>query len=512
MLPQGRGKGTNPGKGSKKGLSRIDEDEESSEECEKRIEPVSGFALTFKELCGLHRGKKTLTEVKEFWETECRLLYRGGLSAGQSRTGHSERCDVDRSARGKGAPQFEACPAVSRSWRSADSGADRPPTRSLWNDNRVAERSHSRYARHGDDSRAGSFPLEGESSSVGMEVEKRMDMEDGTLWTFQELTEWYHGWYSREQIKEYWNVWCQRVRTPTRDVGYEKGRVSEADPDLSGRRIDPSDGCAYTFEEMVDFYRDRLSRTGLKAYWQNACVPEQSSKGKSKGSSMAGGKNSQDGESVMTPSDSCPRLYVMRFTTTEDLAKNMCRNRFGWYIDVDGDPHHRRSILIPGGQKVYAPSYSDMSTPSLPTALCATAKDLEDLLKGIPLVGGEGEFPGFVFLFSPGASKLISALLDALGIHEDARKEATLEIMTWEDDFTEQQQGRVTHELRQATELLKAFGVTYELSFSDQVTCAPVLYLSRSRTRPNPVLGVIHSRLHNQRRRYTHRPYSKRQF
>lgn len=41
---------------------------------------------------------------------------------------------------------------------------------------------------------------------------------------------------------------------------------------MTEKRIDPSDSCAYTFDELVEFYRGKYKKKAVEAYWQE-CTP-----------------------------------------------------------------------------------------------------------------------------------------------------------------------------------------------------------------------------------------------
>jgi hypothetical protein len=161
-----------------------------------------------------------------------------------------------------------------------------------------------------------------------------------------------------------------------------------------------------------------------------------------------------------------------------------------------GDPDNHQSILQPGGRKVYPLHDNGASPTPLPMGLRIRAEELDDNLKDLLLAGGEGDFPGYAFAFLPGNGNVQALLLDALGVRKAAKREATMELTTWDRDFTDQQIGaNVSKELRAATETLNKFGTTYELNFSNEVICAPVLYFAQSNSEQRPILGIIHSRI-----------------
>ncbi|CAK0868443.1 unnamed protein product [Prorocentrum cordatum] len=52
---------------------------------------------------------------------------------------------------------------------------------------------------------------------------------------------------------------------------------------MSEKRVDPEDGTAYTFEEISAFYKGKYKKSEVKAYWEDTCKPVKG-KGKGKGS------------------------------------------------------------------------------------------------------------------------------------------------------------------------------------------------------------------------------------
>merc|ERR1712129_189318 len=132
----------------------------------------------------------------------------------------------------------------------------------------------------------------------------------------------------------------------------------------------------------------------------------------------------------------------------------------------------------------------------LPRGLLARAEELGELLEGLVLMGGEGDFSGFAFALLPGEEDIQVAIMDALGVRKAARFEVTMDETSWDVDFTDQQmEANLCDELSKATELLKNFGTTYELNFTESITCAPVVYFAQTKSSPDrPILGVLHAR------------------
>lgn len=93
-------------------------------------------------------------------------------------------------------------------------------------------------------------------------AEKRIDPEDGTAYTWEELSAFYKGKYKSNEIDAYWNS-CK----PT------KGGTAAKE-----KRIDPEDGMAYTFEELGKFYKGKYTQKEIDAYWKT-CTPPKAAAG-----------------------------------------------------------------------------------------------------------------------------------------------------------------------------------------------------------------------------------------
>jgi len=86
----------------------------------------------------------------------------------------------------------------------------------------------------------------GDLDSAIASRERRIDPQDGEAYTFKELLVFYYGKYGRKAIQAYWETLA---------------------PGAPERRIDPEDGQAYTYEEIVAFYQSRHKKKAIDAYW-----------------------------------------------------------------------------------------------------------------------------------------------------------------------------------------------------------------------------------------------------
>merc|ERR1712118_64585 len=273
---------------------------------------------------------------------------------------------------------------------------------------------------------------------------------------------------------------------------------------------------ALILDEIAFFYKGQFKQKAIEAYWYNDCetlraAPKASRRQPAceKADRKAAGKRA--GKSLRAPSSqqvydetevdvevkaSKPRLYVANCNSTEEIAFSMRKG--GWYGEEVGDAKNHHSILVAGGRKVN-PLSGATDAPELPMGLRVRAEELGQLLEGLILAGGEGDFPGIAFAFLPDGRDVEEALMDALGVRKAARREVILEEVSWDKDFTDQQlESDISRNLFEATELLKGFGTSWELNFTESVTCAPVLYFAQSQSSyssDRPILGVLHTRV-----------------
>eukprot|EP00415_Alexandrium_ostenfeldii_P001198 UN1198 len=171
----------------------------------------------------------------------------------------------------------------------------------------------------------------------------------------------------------------------------------------------------------------------------------------------------------------------------------------GWLDDHEDD--EMVPMIVRDGSQLY--EFGEQ----LPGDVQSKAKELQQLIEGIWLPGSESDFEGYVFVMDPGAeADLKTALSDAFGFLQVVRKEVTLEEQAFGDNFSregdededEDDQGEERNSemerLKRATAILKAFGKTYELNFSERIICGPVLYLAQS-PEDRLALGVIGGRV-----------------
>eukprot|EP00746_Dinoflagellata_sp_MGD_P036575 gnl/MRDRNA2_/MRDRNA2_187776_c0_seq1.p1 gnl/MRDRNA2_/MRDRNA2_187776_c0~~gnl/MRDRNA2_/MRDRNA2_187776_c0_seq1.p1 ORF type:complete len:404 (+),score=77.02 gnl/MRDRNA2_/MRDRNA2_187776_c0_seq1:27-1238(+) len=85
------------------------------------------------------------------------------------------------------------------------------------------------------------------------ELEKRIDPDDGKAYTYAEIVAHYGKHYSADVLRDYWENQC---------------KVTEPE-----KRIDPDDGKVYTWKEIFAQYKEHYTLDDLKAYWKNDCKP-----------------------------------------------------------------------------------------------------------------------------------------------------------------------------------------------------------------------------------------------
>jgi len=68
----------------------------------------------------------------------------------------------------------------------------------------------------------------------------------------------------------------------------------------SEKRTDPDDGVAYTFDELLDFYKGKYKKKALQEYWDNECKPTKRKGKKEASPDKATGKSSKQESKVCT--------------------------------------------------------------------------------------------------------------------------------------------------------------------------------------------------------------------
>jgi len=56
---------------------------------------------------------------------------------------------------------------------------------------------------------------------------------------------------------------------------------------MAEKRIDPDDGSAYTFDELASFYKGKFKKQAIQAYWDEQCTPAKKAKSKAKAKGKA---------------------------------------------------------------------------------------------------------------------------------------------------------------------------------------------------------------------------------
>jgi hypothetical protein len=105
----------------------------------------------------------------------------------------------------------------------------------------------------------------GKAKAAAKVEEKRIDASDGKAYTLNELRSFYADVYKKRAIDDYWKE-CK-----------VKG---QAQPDE--KRIDPGDGKVYTLQEMRAFYSSRFTKKETEAYWSTCKLASAGKGGKKK--------------------------------------------------------------------------------------------------------------------------------------------------------------------------------------------------------------------------------------
>lgn len=87
-------------------------------------------------------------------------------------------------------------------------------------------------------------------------MEKRVDPSDGKCYTFEDLGTYYNGHFTKRQIEMYWQEQC----------------VSIKQAEKAERRVDQTDGKEYTFDQLA-CRSDKFHMSVVQAYWDKWCIP-----------------------------------------------------------------------------------------------------------------------------------------------------------------------------------------------------------------------------------------------
>lgn len=96
-----------------------------------------------------------------------------------------------------------------------------------------------------------------------MAAERRIDPSDGRSYTFDEILSFYTGTYKKAAVRSYWDTECRLAKT-------KQPRGVQAASEVS--KVDPSDGLAYTFKELSDHYKGTYTTAAVQSYWDTQCT------------------------------------------------------------------------------------------------------------------------------------------------------------------------------------------------------------------------------------------------
>jgi len=66
---------------------------------------------------------------------------------------------------------------------------------------------------------------------------------------------------------------------------------------MAEKRVDPDDGSAYTWEELSAFYEGKYNKKEINAYWEDTCKPQKKSKGEGKANAKGKAKEEPEAKS-----------------------------------------------------------------------------------------------------------------------------------------------------------------------------------------------------------------------
>eukprot|EP00746_Dinoflagellata_sp_MGD_P002412 gnl/MRDRNA2_/MRDRNA2_104681_c0_seq1.p1 gnl/MRDRNA2_/MRDRNA2_104681_c0~~gnl/MRDRNA2_/MRDRNA2_104681_c0_seq1.p1 ORF type:complete len:329 (+),score=75.51 gnl/MRDRNA2_/MRDRNA2_104681_c0_seq1:115-1101(+) len=96
-----------------------------------------------------------------------------------------------------------------------------------------------------------------------MAVQKKIDPSNGMVFSFEELTKAYTGQYSPDEIQAYWNKDMRPAKLLDKDL-VEVPDVRKVDPDDKHLRV-------YSFKELSKKYQETKSEEEIKEYWEKNC-------------------------------------------------------------------------------------------------------------------------------------------------------------------------------------------------------------------------------------------------
>merc|ERR1712224_870644 len=120
-----------------------------------------------------------------------------------------------------------------------------------------------------------------------MGAEKRVDPADGQAYTYDELSAFYKGKFKKKGMDKYWENECTPVKGrkgKAKAKADPKGKAKAAPAAETEKRIDPAYGEAYTYQELLTFYKGQFNKQAVKAYWEETCKPVKGKKAAAKAS------------------------------------------------------------------------------------------------------------------------------------------------------------------------------------------------------------------------------------
>lgn len=134
----------------------------------------------------------------------------------------------------------------------------------------------------------------GKGQAVKAEAEeKRIDPSDGKAYSLDEMMTFYAETYGTPKIETH-SYWLEcKAKGSGKGAGEAKPQ-----PDAPEKRIDPADGKAYSREELGVFYAQEYSKKALNAYWDQCEVkaPKKATPKADKGGKSSGKGKTSAGE------------------------------------------------------------------------------------------------------------------------------------------------------------------------------------------------------------------------
>lgn len=157
----------------------------------------------------------------------------------------------------------------------------------------------------------------GEKSSTHIEGEKRVDPCDGKAYTLDEMRTYYSEAEGTPKI-ETTAYWLECKPAVGAAKAKAKAKAKATSEEVEERRIDASDGSAYTYSEMRSFYSASYTKKQMESYWAECKVAKpKAKKVKSKSEAAAGEQRTDEASGKSYTWEELRSLYSDTHTKKE---------------------------------------------------------------------------------------------------------------------------------------------------------------------------------------------------